>query len=209
VILPFIWIFNPQLLLIDVHGGFDLLLVVGASLLAMLIFAAITMNWFRVRTRWWENALLALAVVLLFRPDMFMDALTPEYRDAPAAQVFERAQAARADDRLVMVIKGQTIEGDAKVKTVALNLGAANPNGRQRLQAAGLQLVPLGDQLQIGAVRFGSPAQKSGFQQGWDVATLKLPTDRPSPHWFYLPALLIVAAVWWLQGRRLPRAASA
>jgi hypothetical protein len=32
-----------------------------------------------------------------------------------------------------------------------------------------------------------------------------VPTDRPSAHWFYLPALLIVAIVWWAQGRRLRR----
>jgi TRAP-type uncharacterized transport system fused permease subunit len=51
VILPFIWIFNPQLLLIDVHGWGELLLVVSACTLAMLGFAALTMNWLRVRMR--------------------------------------------------------------------------------------------------------------------------------------------------------------
>ena len=44
---------------------------------------------------------------------------------------------------------------------------------------------------------------QTGFEQGWEVATLKVPTDRPDPHWFYLPALLLAAAVWWAQGRRL------
>ena len=43
-------------------------------------------------------------------------------------------------------------------------------------------------------------------EQGWTVQTLKVPTDRPSPHWFYLPALLLAALVWWAQGRRLPAA---
>jgi hypothetical protein len=27
--------------------------------------------------------------------------------------------------------------------------------------------------------------------------------DRPSAHWFYLPALLLLALVWWTQGRRM------
>ncbi|HNI85675.1 MAG TPA: TRAP transporter permease, partial [Ottowia sp.] len=49
VILPFIWIFNPQLLLIDVHGWGELVLVVSACTLAMLGFAALTMNWLRIR----------------------------------------------------------------------------------------------------------------------------------------------------------------
>nr|WP_325169007.1 DUF3394 domain-containing protein [Melaminivora jejuensis] len=26
--------------------------------------------------------------------------------------------------------------------------------------------------------------------------------DRPSAHWFYLPAIALVLLVWWSQGRR-------
>ncbi|HZF80336.1 MAG TPA: DUF3394 domain-containing protein, partial [Rubrivivax sp.] len=40
-------------------------------------------------------------------------------------------------------------------------------------------------------------------EQGWDVQTLKVRTDRPSAHWFYLPAMLIAGLVWWSQGRRM------
>ena len=66
VILPFIWIFNPQLLLIDIDSVPALISVIVASTVAMLIFAAVTMNWFRVKCRLWEVALLAFACVLLF-----------------------------------------------------------------------------------------------------------------------------------------------
>lgn len=204
VILPFIWIFNPQLLLINVHTTGELIRVVLACTLATLVFAAVTMNWFRVKNRWWEAVALAVAVVLLFRPDFFMDRLHPEYRDVPAAQVFDVARDRPSNDRVVMVIKGTTIEGDDVTKTVALQLGEAGPDGRKRLMDAGLQLVPLGDTVQIGAIKFGTAAAKSGFEQGWYVSAIKVPTDRPTPHWFYLPALLLVALVWWSQGRRLP-----
>jgi TRAP transporter 4TM/12TM fusion protein len=203
VILPFIWIFNPQILLIDVHGAGELARVVIASLLATLIFAAVTMGWFRIKTRWWENLLLGAAVVLLFRPDFFMDRLTPEYTAVPAAQVFEVAKAVEANDRLVMEIKGSTLEGKEIVKTVALQLGPQAEDGRKRLAQAGLQLVPLGDKMQIGAVKFGSRAQKGGLEPGWEVASLKVPTDRPTPHWFYLPGLMLIGLVWLTQGLRM------
>lgn len=203
VILPFIWIFNPQLLLIDIHTWGELLRLVAACTLATLLFAAVTMNWFRVRSHWWETLLLAAAVVLLFRPDFFMDRITPAYQPVPAAQVFDVARQVPADDRVVMVIQGTTIEGDEVTKTVALQLGEAGSDGRKRLLDAGLQLVPLGDAVQIGQVKFGTRAAKSGFEQGWDVSAVQVPTDRPTPHWFYLPALLLVGFVWWNQGRRL------
>lgn len=206
VILPFIWIFNPQLLLIDVHGWAELVRLLVACTLATLIFAAVTMNWFRVKSHLWETALLLVAVILLFRPDFFMDRLHPAYQSVPAAQVFEVAGKVASDDRVVMVIQGSTIEGRDITKTVALQLGEAGADGRKRLLDAGLQLVPLGDAVQIGQVKFGTRAAKSGFEQGWDVSAVQVPTDRPTAHWFYLPALLLIGFVWWNQGRRMKRA---
>ncbi len=206
VILPFIWIFNPTLLLIDVQSWWDVLLVVLASTAAMLVFAACTMNWFRVKCKPWEFAALALATVFLFRPDFFMDYIAPEYKTVAASEAFKVAGQLPAGDRLVAVIAGTTIEGDGLKKTVALNLGAAEADGRKRINAAGLTVVPLGDKLQIAGVKFGSAARKSGFEQGFEIVEVKVPSGRPSAHWFYLPGVLLIAVVWWAQGRRMKRA---
>ncbi|MBE7418654.1 MAG: TRAP transporter fused permease subunit [Ideonella sp.] len=208
VILPFIWIFNPGLLLIDVRSLVDLVIVVSASTLAMLIFAALTMNWFRVRLKAWEFALLAVAVALLFRPDAFMDRIEPEYRDVPPAQLMQVVKDTETLDRLVLVIAGTTIEGDAVTKTVALQLpGRQGDDAVKRLADGGLRVTMLGQQVQIGSVKFGSRAKKAGFEPGWDVKAVKQRTDRPSQNWFYLPALLLVALVWFAQGRRMPQPA--
>ena len=212
VVLPFIWIFNPQLLLLEIDSMAEGAVVIAACTLAMLVFSALTMNWFRVRLKVWEWVLLAIAVALLFRPDAFMDRIAPAYRDAEPAQLVDLARDAPDGGRLVMVISGTTLEGEDVVKTVALRLGdrpaEGTPDGRKRLQEAGLTVVSLAGQAQISQVKFGSRAQKSGFEQGWSVQTIKLPADRANPHWFYLPALVLVALVWWSQGRRMaPRAA--
>ena len=61
----------------------------------------------------------------------------------------------------------------------------------------------MGDRLQIGAIKFGSRAKKSGFEPGWDVERVEVPSGRPTAHWFYLPGLLLAALVWWTQGRRM------
>ena len=206
VILPFVWIFNPQLLLIDIDGWTDLFLVISASIFAVLLFAAVTMNWFRVRSKWWETALLGLAVVFLFRPDFFMNQLEPAYQDEPPAALFDLARNAPDGGRVVAIIAGTTLEGEERQKTVALRLGDAGADGRKRLSDAGLVVVALGDQLQISQVRFSTAAAKGGFEQGWDIKAVKVKTDRPSAHWFYLPALLLAGLVWWSQGRRMPPA---
>ena len=217
LILPFVWIFNPQLLLIDVHGPIEFVIVVTACLLAALLFASITMGWFRVRTRWWESILLGIAVFTLFRPDFFMDLLYDEYRSEPAAKVFEVAGRLPDDERLVMLIAGTRLEGNDVRKTVAVQLGDQGPApldagaaavlGRRRIAEAGLSINVLGDVARVTNVRFGSRARKSGFEQGFEVVAVQVPTDRPTPHWFYLPALLLIAIVWFSQGRRMHGAA--
>jgi TRAP-type uncharacterized transport system fused permease subunit len=203
VILPFIWIFNPALLLIDVHSWAEVLVVAGASTVAMLVFAALTMNWMRVRMKAWEWPVLALAVVLMFRPDFFMDQLAPEYKSVPATQAFAVAGQLQDGERLVAVIGGTTLEGKELRKTVAVSLGEANADGRKRLAAAGLTLAPLGDKMQVMGAKFGSAARKSGFEEGFDVVELKVPSGRASPHWFYLPGMALIVLVWLSQGRRM------
>ncbi|MEO5676517.1 MAG: TRAP transporter permease, partial [Usitatibacter sp.] len=137
VILPFVWIFNPQLLLIDVHGWWELTMVVVASTVACLMFAAVTMNWFLVKSRWWETVLLLLAVFMLFRPNAFMDRMYPPWEDRPANQLYDVAKGLPPDFPLVLVIEGTTLEGDDNRKTVSVQL-AKPGEGRARLADAGV-----------------------------------------------------------------------
>src|SRR5687767_925784 len=202
VILPFIWVFNPMLLLIDVRGWTDMVLVAFAATVASCIFAAATMGWFLTKSRLWETALLLIATFALFRPDFFMDRMYAPYVEVPAKEIFRVAGELPEDDRLVLVIRGTNIEGDDVNKTVAVQLLDKPGDGRKRLADAGLTVSMLGPEVTISAVKFGSRAKKSGFDQGFKVAAVKVPSDRPSEHWVYLPALAIVALVWFLQRAR-------
>jgi hypothetical protein len=74
------------------------------------------------------------------------------------------------------VIKGTTIEGDDVRKTVAVRLGAAGDDGRKRLADAGLTFSALGDTLKISGVKFGTRAKKAGIDQGYDVASVAVPS---------------------------------
>jgi TRAP transporter 4TM/12TM fusion protein len=208
VVLPFVFIFNPALLLIDVHGWWEVTLVAFAATVASLAFAAATMGWFQTRCKWWEVVLLLVATFALFRPNFFMDYLADPYREVPAKEVYGVAKSLGEDDRLVMVIEGTNIEGDDVRKTVAVQLTKAG-EGRERLNEAGLTLTVLGDEVRTGTVKFGSRAKKSGFEQGWKVASIKVPTERPSEHSVYIPALALLAFLYFLQRRRMRRGAAA
>ncbi len=84
-ILPFIFIFNPELLLIGVESWWHGIMVFVVSLIALLCFCSVTQNWLLVRLRWFESVLLVAAMISLFRPDFVLDQFWPEYRTAPLA----------------------------------------------------------------------------------------------------------------------------
>ncbi len=205
VVLPFVFVFNPMLLLIDVRGWFEVLLVAFAAIAASLVFAAATLGWFRSRCKWWEIVLLLGATFALFRPDYFMDFVKAPYTEVPAKEIFAVAKALEPDDRLVLVIEGTNVEGEDVRKTVAVQLGKPG-EGRARLAEAGLSVAALGPEVRVTAVKFGSRAKKSGFEQGFRIAAVKVPNDRPSEHWVYLPALALVVLVYFMQRAREARA---
>jgi TRAP transporter 4TM/12TM fusion protein len=204
VVLPFVFIYNPMLLMIDVRGWFEIVLVAFAATVASCIFAAATMGWFRTRCKWWEVVLLLVACFALFRPDFFMDSMYAPYTEVPAKEIFKVAGELPEDDRLVLVIEGTNVEGEDVKKTVAVQLGKPD-DGRKRLAEAGLTVSALGPEVRVSAVKFGSRAKKSGFEQGFKVAAVKVPSDRPSEHWVYIPALALIAFVWFLQRARARR----
>ncbi len=212
-ILPFVFIFNPALLMIDIESWAETILVIAASTVAILLFAAGTMNWFLTRSRIWESVVLLLVCFTLFRPGFWMDLFYAPYLDAPASRIFEVAERLPDNGRLTFVVEGTNIEGEDVRKTMSLPMGDPGP-GRERIDRAGAQFTVLGSQVKVGAVKFGSYAKRVGLESGFTVTTMLLPADRPSKYWLYLPALALLALIVLLQWRRraaegLPRPAAA
>jgi hypothetical protein len=61
----------------------------------------------------------------------------------------------------------------------------------------------------VSTVRFGSTAAKARIEQGFEIVGVKVPTDRISSYWFYIPGLVIIVFVWLMQGLRMRRGAPA
>jgi len=214
-ILPFLFIFNTQLLLIGITSTWHLVLTFVSATVAMLVFAAATQGWFLVRSRWYETLALLLVTFTLFRPGFWWDMVYPPYEEAPAVELLTFAETAPRNANKRIWIEGETLEGREVRKGVLLPLGEPGP-ARERLAKAGLRVVPMGDELQIIAVQFGSQAARLGVEQGWRITGIEMPADRPVKEWMYIPALLLLGGVIALQRRRArqepppaPKAASA
>ncbi len=207
-ILPFLFIFNTQLLLMGLTGPFHLILTVVSATVAMLVFAAATQGYFLVRSRWYETSALLLITFTLFRPGYWWDMVYPPYNEVPAAQMNRLIEEAPANAGKRLWIEGTNLNGDDVRKGVLLPLGAPAP-ARERLSSAGVSVVAQGDELLISGVKFGSTAEKLGIEQGFRIVSAEVPAERPAKEWLFLPALALLLLVMGLQRLRLPRKAGA
>ncbi len=204
LLLPFIFIFNPEILLIDIGGVWHFIVVIGSATLAMMAFVAALQGFMFARNRWWETALLLLVCFTLFRPDFWMDRVIPPYRDLPAAQVMRVIDETRGAGTLRMRVATQDMSGEDTVKTLRLTLGDKG-DARARLLQAGLILSP-GEAPTITSVRPGSEAARMKLRPGDRLEAVIVPNERPSPFLFAVPAIALLAGLGLTQRRRRSRA---
>ncbi|MCC5857347.1 MAG: TRAP transporter permease [Ectothiorhodospiraceae bacterium] len=204
VALPFLFIFNTQLLLIGVDNVWDLALTFVSATIAMLVFAAATQGYFVVRTRWYEVAALLLVAFTLFRPGYWMDRVAPEFEAVPAHQAVAYVDSLDAGDRLRFQVEGMDAEGREVSRLVMLRVDEEG-DGFDRLQDAGVMIMVFGEQVQVSSVSYGSQADRVGISTGQRITEVLMPAERPDPRWFFLPALGLLGTIWWWQRRRAGR----
>ncbi|MDW4563043.1 TRAP transporter permease [Aeromonas rivipollensis] len=201
--LPFLFIFNTDLLLIDVDFAHGVLIFVVATV-AMLIFAAATQGWFLVKSRWYENVLLLLVAFTLFRPGFWMDMVHDPYRETPPAQLAQTLGEVEAESTLRLRIQGEDAVGKLRQSTVLLAV-PAGADGEARLASLGLTLYEQDGKTLIDNVTFGSPAAAAGMEFDQEILSVKAPTERWHKELMWIPGFLLFGAVVWLQRRRAIR----
>jgi TRAP transporter 4TM/12TM fusion protein len=203
-ILPFLFIFNTQLLLIDLTGPVHLAVTVISATVAMLVFAAATQGYFLVKSRWYESVALLLITFTLFRPGYWWDMVYPPYMEVPAAQMGQLIEDAPVNASKRLWIEGTNLDGKDIRKGVLLPLGAKG-TARERMASAGVNAMVQGDAMLITQVKFGSRAEKLGMEQGFQIVSAEVPAPRPDKEWMFLPAIALLLLVVGLQRARARR----
>ncbi|MEH6579882.1 MAG: TRAP transporter permease [Amphritea sp.] len=200
-ILPFMFIFNTQLLLIGIDSVFELLLTIFSAIVAMLVFAAATQGFWLVKSRWYETALLLLIAFSMFRPGFWWDMVYSPTLLEPASKIEILAERAPADGSLKLQVSGLTIDGDQVSKIVLLPLGEP-ASGEERLENAGLTLREDGQQVVVDMVTYGSPAQGLGLDFDWEIQQVLVDADRPPKQLVFIPVLALLILLGFGQRRR-------
>jgi len=200
-ILPFLFIFNTELLIIGVANWFHLILVIVTAIVAMLVFAAATQGFFLTRNRIWETVALLLIAFTLFRPGFWWDKIFPPLSEAPANKLEQMVEDMKPGSLLRLMIKGEKDDGSEFTKVVMLPVGDSK-TGAERLTKIGIETRNEAGKTLIDNVVFSSAAEKAGIDFDQEILNIQMPAKRPPKQIMFIPALLLLAVVWFVQRGR-------
>ncbi|MDJ0776923.1 MAG: TRAP transporter permease [Gammaproteobacteria bacterium] len=207
-LLPFLFIFNTELLLIDVSVP-KAFFVFFVAVIAMMLFASATQGFMFTRNKIWESALLLLIAFTLFRPGYWLDRVQPPFDVLPSAEVYEVVDGMQPGSVLSLVVSGPDFDsGEIESTTILVELGEAG-DAADRLNKAGLGVMLDGERAVIEEPFPGTPFFE-GIGKSFDfygdepvqIAELRQPVERMPKEVFYIPAVILLALVILLQKRR-------
>lgn len=200
-ILPFMFIFNTELLLIGVDSTLNLILVVSSALIAMLVFATATQGYWLIKTRWYETLGLLLIAFTLFRPGFLWDKFYEPYQTYEGVAILQGMEKAPSNSELRLWVSGENLDG-RQINKLSLLPTGPEPELMNKLNFMGLELVSSNNSLMVDSVIFNSPAQKADIDFDWTIDKLEVTAERPPRQLIWIPALLLLGLIFLKQRRR-------
>ncbi|MDA0119370.1 TRAP transporter permease [Vibrio sp. T11.5] len=201
-ILPFMFIFNTQLLLMGIESWWHLLLTIISSVIAMLIFSAATQGWWFTKNKWWETVLLLALTFTFFRPGFWWDQIYPAKVLHPGTEIAQITEQLAVGQEIELLVAGENLEGDFISKTVRLPFEDSAKSAEDRISSMGLMLNSSNGRMLVDMVEFGSPAEAAGVDFDWEIRSVVVDADRPMKEWVFVPALLLLIGLGMNQRRR-------
>jgi TRAP transporter 4TM/12TM fusion protein len=217
VLLPFLFIYNPVLILygVDLGTPWGLLQAAGVfvvATVAMLLFAAATQGYFLARSRPHESAALLLVAFTLFVPNFWLDMVQSPFRAVAPAEFDHAVARAEPGARLRLLIRGPDFATGETAETT-LVMPIEGESAADRIRNSGLLLMQDGETVRLDEPMFGTPtAEKLAdfdfyAETPVELAAIQVPRDRMPAQVFFLPALLLLGVVVLVQRRRQTRPA--
>jgi hypothetical protein len=206
-LLPFMFIFNTDLLLIDVTF-FHAIMVFFVALVAMLVFAAATQGYFIAKCKPWEIAALLLVAFTLFRPGFFLDLITEKYQTASGPAAVALMDRVDTGEDIRLIIEGPDFD-NGKMRPTTIVIPGIAGDAVTALSDQGLNTLEEGDTLLLdepfpGTPYFETIGNEYDFYGDSPVIlkSVQIENDRLPKELFFIPALLLLAGLMLIQKPR-------
>ena len=199
-ILPVVFIFNNELLLIGIENIWHGLMVLATSLLAILIFSSATQGWFVNKLRWYEIIIFIIISLSLFRPDYILDKFYPEYEYSQLQLNNLKSINLKTDRDVHIKVTRRTEYGD-RYKLFIIKKDSFSEN--YSLKDYGINVVDQEGRMTIDTLKWNSLAKKSGIETDDVISEFKIENlDRPNKAIIYPFSLVTFLFFGYLNYRR-------
>jgi len=197
-ILPIVFLFNHELLLIGVEDIWHALLVIVTSLIGILIFTAATQRWFFNKLHWYEIIVFLFISISLLSPEFVLNKFYPKYNYKDINQI----QLLELDPKKEVRFKvTRPSEYGERYKLFVIEKNTFD--SEFNLDKYGINLIKENKKILVDTIKWNGMAKKSGIEMGDYITEFKIENEnRPNKKIVYPIALFLLLVFGYLNKRR-------
>jgi len=200
-ILPIVFIFNPELLLIGVESFWHGALIFIVSLIAIFAFTSAAQGWLITKLRWYEIIMLLIITVSMFRPDFIMNRIYPEYQTFE--KNFNETVQFKENRKLRLHVIRYTDYGE-RYKMFAFPI---EPSSTSLAEITGLEIEQnSNNNFDVVNLSFMGPGEEIGIQFYDEITKIEVSSiSRPAKEYVYIFGLLLLILTYASQKSRFKK----
>ncbi len=199
-ILPIVFLFNHELLLIGVDSFWQALIVIATSLTGILIFTAATQQWFINKLKWYETIAFLIISLSFLAPDYVLSKFYPKFNEQKlSAETIQNLYFDPAKEVHIKVTRVSEYGERYKLFVIDKRKFEKEYN----LEEYGITLMDQNDQVTVDKLNWKGEAKKSGMQMGDIISNFKIENpERPNKAIVYPFAFFGLLIFGYLNYRR-------
>jgi len=197
-ILPIVFLFNHELLLIGVENIWHALLIIATSLIGILIFTAATQGWFINRLRWYEIIIFLSISISFLSPEFVLNKFYPKYNYLELDKI-ENVKLDPKKEARIKITRVSEYGERYKLFVIEKNTFDSEFN----LEKYGINLIKENNKVLVDNIKWNGKAKKSGIEMGDYITEFKIENaNRPNKKIVYPIALFLLLFFGYLNKRR-------
>ena len=197
-VLPIVFLFNHELLLIGIENIWHALTVISTSLIGILVFTSATQAWMFSKLKWFEIIIFLIISISLLSPEFILNKFYPKFNYKDLNKVHNL----NFDPNKEIHIKiTRPSEYGERYKLFVVKKNSFENNFN--LEEYGINLTKENDKIIIDTLKWNGQAKKAGLETGDYITEFKIENlDRPNKVLVYPVSILFLVIFGYLNYRR-------
>ena len=197
-ILPIVFLFNSELLLIGIESLWHGLMVIVTSLIGILVFTSATQGWFVNKLRWYEIIIFLMISISLLYPEFVLNKFYPKYNYLDIQQINQTQFDYKKEIRIKVT---RFTEYGERYKLFVIEKNSFEKNFN--IDEYGISLVVDNNNTVVDTLKWNGIAKKNGIDMGDIITEFKIENqNRPNKEIIYPIALIILSFFGYFNLRR-------